>query len=123
MAVLSSMITTSPLATGTPFTATCMSAPADWARRITLCRFICRHSRTEIVAVPSQTSTSQLTSPRGVSWALLNNEFDEEDIGYLQFLTDRLGGTFCNRLLQFFFAFGRDERRGKLQGEQFENRR
>jgi hypothetical protein len=87
-AVLSSTMTTSPMATGTPLIVTCMSAPADCRSRITLLRFQCKHSRTDTVAVPSSTSIWQTTSLSGSRAALmavlLDNEFDEEDINHLQ---------------------------------------
>src|SRR4030095_1361347 len=85
-----------------------------------VCRFMWRQSRTEIVSVPSHTSTLHDTSPSACRSALLNNEFDEEDISYLQFFGG-LGHTLGDRLLQLLFPFGRDERRRVLQREQLEN--
>src|ERR1044072_1393550 len=98
-----------------------MSLPADCARRMMVCRFMCRQSRTEIVAVPSHTSALAATSPSACRSALLNNEFDEEDISYLQFFGG-LGHTLGDRLLQLLFPFVGGERGRVLQREPLETR-
>src|SRR3712207_3641787 len=122
--VVSSMITTSALAIGIPFTWTCRSAPAVCSSRITLPATSDRHWRTDTVPVPSTTSTRHTTScrrssRRGATAALLDDELFEEDITDVE-MADALHG-FADRLLERGAAFRGRELHGRPGDEHLED--
>src|SRR5581483_7684956 len=108
-----------------PSTANCRSEPASCARRIMLSAWSARQSRTEIVPVPTITSTSHWTSRRpaygfAAGASELDDEIGEEDIGHLHWLDDgrRARG---DRLLQRRLAGRCDDLAGLLLAEQLED--
>src|SRR5690606_35236810 len=116
-----------------PPTRTSRSSPAGCRSRTIDPTTSCVQARTVIVVVPSTKSTGTGTSsihsiaagirpPAGVSTtgSELYNELGEEDIDHLGTVEDGLDPT-GDGLLERRLAFGRDERRRRLLGEQFEN--